>query len=70
MFTSTPDFPNSVIWLVPDRFEMRNQRTFKPPGRGIRSEASPPGHIQGVKNLTVDVELNLAGRRVTNPDRF
>src|SRR5271168_2744333 len=68
MLTPTPHFPNSIVWLVPDSFEMFDQRAFKSPTRVVCSNASPSGHIQGIKDFSVHIELNLAGRCVTDPD--
>ena len=35
MLTAAPDFPDPVVRLIPDGFEMFDQRAFQRPTRGI-----------------------------------
>ena len=69
MLSSASDFPNSIIWLVPDRFQMFDQRTFKSPTRVICRKTGAPRHIKGIKDFSVNIELDLAGRRIADPYR-
>ena len=69
MLAPAPDFPNSVVRLVPDRFQMFDQRAFKSPTRVICRKTGPPRHIKRVKDFSVNIELDLASRGITNPYR-
>src|SRR5579883_1328970 len=60
------DFPNAVIGLVPDFFEMLNDGAFEPPARWIWRQAGAPAGIERIHDLAIDVELQLVACSISD----
>lgn len=69
MLAAAPDFPDSIVGLIPDGFKMRHERAFQRPARSIGGKPGFERNIQGIENFPVNIKLNLPGRGVADPDR-
>ena len=68
MLSTAADLPDSIIRLLPDGFEMLDERAFQGPARGVAMKARFARDIEGVKNFPIDVELYLLCRGVADFD--
>src|SRR5262249_32813108 len=67
--TTASHFPNSIVRLLPDLFQMLDQRPLLWPGRLDGSKSILSCMIDGVHEFAVHVELELNGSRVANAHR-
>ena len=61
-----PDFPNAVVWLAPDLFKMLEPRNGEINETGDRGQTTLASDGEGIRNLTIDIELELARRGVAD----
>jgi hypothetical protein len=61
--------PDALVRCLPVRFQEVQQHLLETPGRLVGIDPFPPGQVQRVHHLSVDVELELSRRGVADPDR-
>src|SRR5438046_3198603 len=69
MASRSPNFPDSLIRLFPNVFEVLHQFGEKTPGLGRGLSATATAHIEGTQDLSVNIQLELAVSRIPNPHR-
>jgi hypothetical protein len=69
MATTASHLPNSIIRLLPDLFQMLDNRLLLSPGRLDGRKSVLSGMVYCVNELAVDIELELRGSCVTNAYR-
>ena len=62
--------PDPLVRLAPAPLEVREQHALQRPGLVVGRDVAPPGLVEGVHHLAVDVELELVAGAVADPDRL
>src|SRR5690606_31972979 len=63
------DFPNAFIWFAPRFLEKRNDNSRDGFNPRVRRKMTFDGLRHGVPHFSVDVQLSLSGRSITDSDR-
>ena len=69
MLPRPADLPQRAVRLLPDALEVLGEQGLQRPGVVVVGEPGLAGAVQPVEELAVDVELELAGGLVADPDR-
>ena len=69
MAATASHFPNSIVRLIPDLFQMLDQRLLLRPGRLNGSKSTFACLLDGVHELAVHIELELNGSGVADAHR-
>ena len=64
MLAAAANFPDAIVRLIPDGFEMLEQPAFQRPARFAAMQPGFSSDVKRVQKLAVDIELNLLGRGV------
>ena len=66
----SPHLPQPVVRLAPGVFEVVQHALLHGPGLAALRDTAEPRLVKHAHHLAVDVELDLAGRGVADPDGF
>ena len=69
MAATAPHFPDTLVWLLPDQFQMLDQLLLQRPRRSDGSQTERSPLIHGVDELAVHIELELSGSCVADAHR-
>ena len=61
-------FPNALVWVAPDFFQVLYQVLLQPPGIFVALQAALAGDVHRVHDLAENVELKLLVSRVADAD--
>src|SRR5262245_58394200 len=65
----TPDFPDAFVRLAPDILKIPEEHFLELPSSATRSKMRPPRCIEGIHELAIDIELELAMCGIANSYR-